>query len=406
MKPIKLIFTLLTFVLLIFTGSCQKEADLPVNLSHALHLTDSIKIDGEQRVFIWIYADHPEYKPAKAPGEGIACADDVGRFLEVLEQAILDYNKKEFVDLSKKMTRFLLYMEKEGQWYNFIFADGSINKGHINSKLDFGFWAVRGLRGLAASYRILQKHAPQSGLMDSIKRSIHRSEKYYTNEALASPDDGYLLKQAPDMTSELLLVLTKLHETGDYNYKSEIQNIVQSLVKNQFKKQGHELNGMYFCWKNIWHSWGNNQALALMKAYQITGNQEILGSVKRWADNFLRFVIDNNFPANIEIQDKAKYKIEIYPQIAYGITSMYRGIVELNKITNQEKYKDQAERIFGWYEGENLAGVQMYDPETGRCFDGINKENVNKNSGAESTIECLLALFTQHKYLKRQEWQK
>ena len=34
----------------------------------------------------------------------------------------------------------------------------------------------------------------------------------------------------------------------------------------------------------------------------------------------------------------------------------------------------------------------MYDHETGRCFDGINARNsINKNSGAESTIECLLA---------------
>jgi hypothetical protein len=36
----------------------------------------------------------------------------------------------------------------------------------------------------------------------------------------------------------------------------------------------------------------------------------------------------------------------------------------------------------------------MYDPQTGRCFDGINdKENINKNSGAESTIEALLTLI-------------
>ena len=35
----------------------------------------------------------------------------------------------------------------------------------------------------------------------------------------------------------------------------------------------------------------------------------------------------------------------------------------------------------------------MYDPETGRCFDGIGPEKeVNMNSGAESTIEALLIL--------------
>jgi hypothetical protein len=35
----------------------------------------------------------------------------------------------------------------------------------------------------------------------------------------------------------------------------------------------------------------------------------------------------------------------------------------------------------------------MYNPQTGRCFDGINdKTTINKNSGAESTIEALLTL--------------
>jgi hypothetical protein len=36
----------------------------------------------------------------------------------------------------------------------------------------------------------------------------------------------------------------------------------------------------------------------------------------------------------------------------------------------------------------------MYFPENGKCFDGINSESeLNKNSGAESTVEALLALL-------------
>ncbi len=36
----------------------------------------------------------------------------------------------------------------------------------------------------------------------------------------------------------------------------------------------------------------------------------------------------------------------------------------------------------------------MYDPHTGRCFDGINStDKINENSGAESTIEALLTLI-------------
>jgi hypothetical protein len=41
----------------------------------------------------------------------------------------------------------------------------------------------------------------------------------------------------------------------------------------------------------------------------------------------------------------------------------------------------------------------MYDSTTGRCFDGIrDSANVNRNSGAESTIEALFTLTEIAKY--------
>ena len=52
-----------------------------------------------------------------------------------------------------------------------------------------------------------------------------------------------------------------------------------------------------------------------------------------------------------------------------------------------------AQQLASWLAGNNPAGQQMYDPETGRCFDGIGTETeINRNSGAESTIEALLIL--------------
>jgi len=67
--------------------------------------------------------------------------------------------------------------------------------------------------------------------------------------------------------------------------------------------------------------------------------------------------------------------------------------MEAYKITGKKEYLNQAEEITQWFSGKNIAGQQMYDAATGRCFDGIVSETkVNKNSGAESTIEALLSL--------------
>jgi hypothetical protein len=41
----------------------------------------------------------------------------------------------------------------------------------------------------------------------------------------------------------------------------------------------------------------------------------------------------------------------------------------------------------------------MYDPLTGRCFDGItDSATINRNSGAESTIEALYTLVELRRY--------
>ena len=42
-----------------------------------------------------------------------------------------------------------------------------------------------------------------------------------------------------------------------------------------------------------------------------------------------------------------------------------------------------------WSFGRTLAGVSLYDPETGGCFDALMEGGVNRNRGAESTV-CLV----------------
>jgi hypothetical protein len=45
-----------------------------------------------------------------------------------------------------------------------------------------------------------------------------------------------------------------------------------------------------------------------------------------------------------------------------------------------------------WFLGRNDAGVALFDPETGAGFDGLQRDGVNQNRGAESTLAALGAL--------------
>ena len=56
--------------------------------------------------------------------------------------------------------------------------------------------------------------------------------------------------------------------------------------------------------------------------------------------------------------------------------------------SNDKNHLEIAHELAQWISGENDANRAIYSPNTGICFDGITGPNeVNKNSGAESTLE-------------------
>lgn len=381
----------------------------PVNLQHSFALIDSVVVDGDILHYYSIYADAPSYEPVIAKDEGITCVDDVGRFMEILETEILVYRQMQLVHYAEGMTRFLLAMTtEEGLWYNFMFPDGRINKEHKNSVASFSWWAVRGVRGLAAANNILEQTGSNPELLKLVRTSLdaslsHLPEFLDNYPGTIDTDLGkrplWILEGDPDKSSELLLALTKLHRSCDYDLHDEIQKLAEGLTAHQYMEASSEFYGMYFCWNNLWHAWGNNHAYALLEAYSITGDAQFLESVKLWADFFVPYLLKNSFPRRIIIQDAENAEVFDFPQIAYGINSTYQGIHELAELTGDKRYKAYAEQVFAWFKGKNQAGKVMYDEQTGRGYDGINnKDSVNMNSGAESTIESLLAIQARGKF--------
>ena len=86
---------------------------------------------------------------------------------------------------------------------------------------------------------------------------------------------------------------------------------------------------------------------------------------------------------------------EWFPQIAYGVGPIVEGYLALADATGERQYAVFAGLVAAWFVGDNPAHVSMYDEKTGRTFDGIDGPTplrVNRNAGAESTIEALLAL--------------
>jgi hypothetical protein len=67
--------------------------------------------------------------------------------------------------------------------------------------------------------------------------------------------------------------------------------------------------------------------------------------------------------------------------------------LEAYKLTHDERWREEAHRVFSWFLGKNDLRVSLYDATTGGCKDGLHPDRVNENQGAESTLSFLMALL-------------
>jgi hypothetical protein len=66
--------------------------------------------------------------------------------------------------------------------------------------------------------------------------------------------------------------------------------------------------------------------------------------------------------------------------------------LDADRITDDPRWMRAATRAFSWYLGFNDLGQPLYDSATAGCRDGLHRDRVNENQGAESTLSFLLAL--------------
>lgn len=66
------------------------------------------------------------------------------------------------------------------------------------------------------------------------------------------------------------------------------------------------------------------------------------------------------------------------------------------RATREERWLIEMRRCFAWYLGQNDAGVSLVEFKSQGCHDGLMRDGVNQNFGAESCVSWLLSLLTMH----------
>ncbi|MBI1754603.1 MAG: glycosyltransferase family 4 protein [Acidobacteria bacterium] len=80
--------------------------------------------------------------------------------------------------------------------------------------------------------------------------------------------------------------------------------------------------------------------------------------------------------------------------------AMVAACLEAFRATQDVTWSREAKRAFEWFLGRNDLGVSLYDSSSGGCSDGLHRDRISENQGAESTLAFHLSLaemnFAEH----------
>lgn len=132
---------------------------------------------------------------------------------------------------------------------------------------------------------------------------------------------------------------------------------------------------------------------ALFSAYILNDDDSYLDI----AVNSLEFLIDTQLkdgvfmPVGTNGWHMKNAEKAIYDQQPIEASCTVEALIEAYNSTNSHSYVEYALQCFKWYHGSNIKGVEVFDPQTSTCFDGITPKGLNKNQGAESTLSYYMA---------------
>ncbi|WP_128545542.1 hypothetical protein [Larkinella soli] len=386
-----------------------------VNPAHLEHLYRTFRLpNGAEVGTIAIYSNAPEYHLITDADEGFTCVDDVSRAaLFLLHEPDLT-TRADRQDQLRKLTEFVLRLQSDnGYFYNFLWPDHTINRTFRTSVNQPNWWSWRAFWHLTEAYPYFQKadpalagriHTANRRLAEVMLRDFGHKPKEMTLIGGLSVPKWLPYGSGTDQAAIMMLgLLNYRRHTPDPQVVGLIELLGEGILAMQQGDAQQFPHGAFLSFETTWHAYGSDQAYALLRAGKALNKPAWVEAARREIDHFYPYLLKEGFLesfAVIKPGDTIRAeKMSRFAQIAYGVRPMIWSALEAYDQTQEARYLDTAAQLAGWFLGVNAARTKMYDPATGRCFDGITSATaVNRNSGAESTIEALWAFQRLEKY--------
>lgn len=390
-----------------------------VNLAHLEHLYQTVTLPNSATVgTMAIYSNAPDYHLVGDDDEGFTCIDDVARAaLFLLNEPDLNSSTDKQTKL-RAMTEFVLQLQAPdgvsgaGYFYNFLWPDRTINTTFRTSVAEANFWSWRAFWHLTEAYSYYQKR--DAAFASRILTATQKITANVVRDFGAKPNDYARMQgvavptwlpfgSGTDQAAILLLCLANVQQQqANPTVLRLIDKLGSGIVAMQQGGPNQFPYGAILSFENTWHAYASDQAYALLRVGKQLNKPDWQAVARREIDNFYPWLIRQQYLESFAVQQTGTTltpsQTNQFSQIAYGIRPMIWAALEAYDQTKSPTYAALARQLASWFLGKNVANAPMYDRSTGRGYDGIGSNGVNRNSGAESTIESLWAFQRLEKY--------
>lgn len=355
----------------------QEQGKLPaINLGHTRTLTDKFGMIQ--------FATHT--KPDTTSGY---CLDDNTRAMLAFLMLYRSRQDRESLAYIKRYLDFIEFVQQpSGRFYNFVAYNKTIiDKSESEDSVGRAVWAL--------GYLVSTKGLPEE-LKKQACKILLKSLKFLPG-----------LKSFRAISFAIIgLYYAKQHyycagAKGEAQLVSIIKKLAGVLYRSyQTQREDPASQAKEWFWFEDFLTYSNFKlSEALLRAYQVTGNKDYL----HVAEESLAFLnkVSFEFGYFSAIGQDGWYhrdgKRSYFDQQPEDASSAVEALAAAFEATKKPEYAAKAVLAFDWFLGKNHLNQMIYDEATGGCYDGLGKESINFNQGAESTISYLLARLTVEK---------
>lgn len=293
--------------------------------------------------------------------------DDNARALIMALMLYERYKKKKYLELVYRYSSFLLNAQNEkGKFKNFMGYDRKWLEDEGSADC-FGrcMWAL----GFAVS----NEHTPQGvkhGLLYILKKAMPHTvdlesprAKAYTIIGLAHLDS----EEARNLVFELAQSLCRQYE----EYRDEDWKWFENIVA--------------YC--------NNVLPWSLMAAYRVIKEKKFLDIAVESLEFIDGIAFKEGYFKPVGCNGwllKGGCPAEFDEQTVEACEAVLAHL-EAYEVTAEKKHLQKAKKCHAWYEGVNSKGISLIDKESGGCYDGLTKEGLNLNMGAESLVSYVIS---------------